>query len=483
MTQDFPNGYALLIGVDKNQVAAWALPDVAKDVAALKNVLVHPQRCAYRPENVRLLLGEQSSGDGIWDGLAWLGERLRQDQNATAVIYYSGHGFRDTHSSPPAYYLVPYDVTREGLRRKGLAAQQFAAEISALQPRRLLLILDCCHAAGLGAKDIGDEPSPGFAISAIPSGLLMGAEKGLAGSEEGAKGLELLATGAGRAVLSSSQGEESSYIRADRSMSIFTYHLIEALTGHAQPQQGATEVLVSDVMSYVYRRVPESARKAYDKPQTPDYQVSGNFPVALLLGGQGLAKGLTPPDPLVDAQAASAASPAPKSSVQVGSISGVSGGTINIAGGDINQSTREINTGGGAYFGKFDGTYVGRDQVNNSQDRSVHVGGNASGNTFITGDQAQVGGGMSQADFIELLRQMQALLAQAGLPPAEASILQGDLSAVQQQMAAPAPNKPLVLSRLSGVVSFVANAARVAAAAPQLVDMARQALEWAQKAL
>ena len=182
MTQDFPNGYALLIGVDKNQVAAWALPDVAKDVAALKNVLVHPERCAYRPENVRLLLGEQSSGDGIWEGLAWLGERLRQDQNATAVIYYSGHGFRDTHSSPPAYYLVPYDVTREGLRRKGLAAQQFAAEISALQPRRLLLILDCCHAAGLGAKDIGDEPSPGFAISAIPSGLLMGAEKGLAGS-------------------------------------------------------------------------------------------------------------------------------------------------------------------------------------------------------------------------------------------------------------------------------------------------------------
>ena len=36
--------------------------------------------------------------------------------------------------------------------------------------------------------------------------------------------------------------------------------------------------------------------------------------------------------------------------VQIGSISNVSGGTINIAGGDIHQETRHINTGGGAYI-------------------------------------------------------------------------------------------------------------------------------------
>ena len=81
-------------------------------------------------------------------------------------------------------------------------------------------------------------------------------------------------------------------------MSIFTYHLIEALTGHAQPAEGATEVLVSDVMGHVWRRVPASARADCDADQQPDYQVSGNFPVALLLGGKGLSKGLTPPDPL-----------------------------------------------------------------------------------------------------------------------------------------------------------------------------------------
>ncbi len=101
-------------------------------------------------------------------------------------------------------------------------------------------------------------------------------------------------------MLSSSTGEQPSYIRKDERMSIFTFHLIEALTGHAQPQEGATEVLVSDVMSHVHRRVPESVRAEcgpYVK-QTPDSQVSGNFPVALLLGGRGLSKGEPAPDPL-----------------------------------------------------------------------------------------------------------------------------------------------------------------------------------------
>jgi hypothetical protein len=79
-------------------------------------------------------------------------------------------------------------------------------------------------------------------------------------------------------------------------MSIFTYHLIEALTGHARPVEGAVEVLVSDLMSHIWRRVPQSTRQDWNKDQHPDYQLTGNFPVALLLGGEGLPKGVEPPD-------------------------------------------------------------------------------------------------------------------------------------------------------------------------------------------
>ena len=51
-------------------------------------------------------------------------------------------------------------------------------------------------------------------------------------------------------------------------------------------------------MSHVYRNVPKLVQSERGQDQHPDYQVSGNFPVALLLGGKGLDVGQAAPDPL-----------------------------------------------------------------------------------------------------------------------------------------------------------------------------------------
>ena len=76
--------------------------------------------------------------------------------------------------------------------------------------------MDCCHAAGMAtAKDSSaSELPPDFSQEAIP--------KGLVGE---------LKQGEGRAVFSSSTSAQQSLIRPDKEMSIFTYHLIEALKG------------------------------------------------------------------------------------------------------------------------------------------------------------------------------------------------------------------------------------------------------------
>lgn len=280
----FDHGYALLIGVNAHSVPERALPDVEKDVTALGEVLRHPERCAYPAANVRTLTGTAATHEGILDGLRWIRQRLQTDPEATAVIYYTGHGERDDSRTPAEFYLIPYDTTPD-VQSSALRATEFAAAINAMQPQRLLVILDCCHAGGMDVKEV--EPLPGGYVSAVmPPALLMGNES--VRLTPGAKGLEALAQGRGRAVLSASTGEQRSFIRKDRRMSIFTYHLIEALTGHAQPQKGAPEVLVSDVISYVTREVPKSAWGDQGEEQTPDFQMSGNFPIALILGGKGV---------------------------------------------------------------------------------------------------------------------------------------------------------------------------------------------------
>jgi uncharacterized caspase-like protein len=297
MSDLFTYGYALLIGVNENQAGGWALPDVAKDIKGLAGVLTHPQRCAYSEAHVKVIAGQEATRQDILDGLKWLRERIQVDTsgNATAVVYYTGHGLSEGSSDPPQFYLVPYDFDEGMIELSALRAIDFSRAVSALQPQRLLVILDCCHAGGMRVK--GADLPAGYVEAAIAPAVLMEGAKAVGPEAKGAKGLETLAVGSGRAVLSSSTGKQSSYMRPDGKMSIFTYHLIEALTGHAQPQEGATDVLVSDVMSYVYRHVPESA-KAAGKEQVPDFQVSGNFPIALLLGGKGLSKGERAPDPL-----------------------------------------------------------------------------------------------------------------------------------------------------------------------------------------
>jgi len=282
MADQFSNAYALLIAVNDNLIPQYALPTVARDAEALRDVLVHPERCAYPADNVRLLMGADASRDGIRGGLAWLKERVAADGsgNATAVVFYSGHGA--VNNDDDSYYLLPYDL-RSPITDSLLRAGDVAAAIEQVQPRRLLVVLDCCHAGGMNIK--GDDlfSEEGLRKSAAPAET---------------RPIAALSQGQGRAVLSSSSAAESSYVRSDRKMSIFTYHVVEALTGHAQAE-GATEVLVSDIMGHVSRAVPASAQAEYGASQTPVYQTSGeNFPVALLLGGKGISKGVALPDPV-----------------------------------------------------------------------------------------------------------------------------------------------------------------------------------------
>jgi uncharacterized caspase-like protein len=248
------------------------------------------------------------------------------------MILFSGHGWREATPGGDTF-LVPQDVRLDRLGMTALRATDFAAGVASVAARRLVVILDCCHAGGMAVK--GLLPDVGEVVAAAPAvNLFLGRPSDEDGPKE-APTLDPLDRGSGRAVLSSCAGDQLSYVRADGTMSVFTYHLIEALTGHAAPTPEAQEVLVSDVMSYVTRRVPETVRRQSGAEQTPDFRIVGNFPLALLLGGKGLAAESAAPDPLADLERLAA-------------------GSLTV-----------VNTGGGAYVGgnvsTDGGDFTGRD--------------------------------------------------------------------------------------------------------------------------
>ncbi len=375
MSDQFSHGYALIIGVDQNNVSNWALPAVARDVEALRDVLIHPQRCAYAEAHVRLISGTDATRSNILAGFDWLQTCLAGDAAATAVIYYSGHGWRDDQTQPPQYYFIPYDVRQDRLRSSALRADELAEAIDALQPARLLVVLDCCHAGGMGVKDLAASYTPAAAPLDFltPSGAIL-APAILAKELDNGR-LGQLSQGQGRAVLTSSRAEQPSYMSSKTQMSIFTYHLIEALTGSAQPRSGAQDVLVSDVLSYVYRHVPTTARQEVGSEQQPDGRLSGNFAIALLLGGKGLTAGTIPPSPL-EPLPVGGESERSGHNIQIGKIEAVnvSAGNqiIDQRGANIQVGGRTtIKTDGGSYVagdvGTEGGNFSGRDQVDRSE--------------------------------------------------------------------------------------------------------------------
>jgi len=277
MTENFSHAYALLIGVGQSANPDWSLPVTVNDMKSLRSVLTDPKLCGYidNEQHIRLLHDGMATRQAVLDGLAWLAKQAEGDPEATTVIYYSGHGYLNIDIG--RYYLLPHDVNKNDLFTTALPAEQFIEKLRKIQAQRLLVFMDCCHAAGMAtSKDaVLEEELPDFTQVALPKGLV-----------------EELKQGQGRAVFSSSSGKQSSWIREDKTLSLYTYHLIEALHG-AGSRPGEIVVRLSDLMYYLGKAVPESAQ-AIGRVQTPFADLATeDFPVALLRGGKGL-----PEDPL-----------------------------------------------------------------------------------------------------------------------------------------------------------------------------------------
>ncbi|MGL4554066.1 MAG: caspase family protein, partial [Gemmataceae bacterium] len=279
MAQTFSHGHALLIGVGTTQYSPWSLPVTVKDVKAVRAVLADPTLCGYPDDadHLRLLHDDAATRQAALDGLAWLKGRAAAEPDATAVVYFSGHGWLDAATG--RYYLISHDAEPHDIQGSALSADDLTAAIREVKARRLLVVIDSCHAQGMATSKDAAKPLK------LPAGLARAA------ATEGKGLLEALKQGEGRAVFTSSRGSQVSWVRADGALSVYTYHLLEAFQG-AAARPGETEVRLSGLMGHLSRAVPASARQIGGADQVPFFDtVAEDFPVALLRGGKGLPAG------------------------------------------------------------------------------------------------------------------------------------------------------------------------------------------------
>lgn len=272
--QTFVNGYGLLIGVGAD------LPVAVKDATALRDVLVDPDRAAYPPAQVALLTETAATRQQILSAFDHLIAQVNQNPEATVMVYYSGHGGRI--QSTNEYFLVSYGYDPAQRVATGIAGLEFTEKIEAIQARKLVVLLDCCHAGGVPALK---EPGETFIKSPLPPDLL-----------------NVLGTGSGRVVVASSREDEFSY--TGNPYSAFTDCLLEALQGKAAVNQDSYARIL-DVLIYLFDQVPQRANGPQHPYVNKVLDLGDNFPLCYYAGGSKVL-----PDEATDSTSSTTSPPA-----------------------------------------------------------------------------------------------------------------------------------------------------------------------------
>jgi len=259
MDNIYTQGHALVIGVGAD------LPNTIDDAIGLADILMDATRCAYPPGQVHLRTGEQATRKAVLEGLDLLAQKTSTD--STVVIYFSGHGYLTQSPLGSIYFLMPYGYDVNNLYTTAISGSEFATKLAAIKAQKMVVLLDCCHAGG-----VGDAKKPGLAFTKAPLPP---------------EALPLLSAGAGKVLIASSRENELSY--AGKPYSAFTLALLEALCGIGVAKEDGY-VRVADLALHAREMVP--GRTKNRQHPVLHFEHADNFVVAYYAGGEAQPKGL-----------------------------------------------------------------------------------------------------------------------------------------------------------------------------------------------
>ncbi|MBV8858567.1 MAG: caspase family protein [Acidobacteria bacterium] len=208
--------YALVIG-DGDYLSLPKLGTAARDARAVERVL----RESYGFQT-RLLVN--ATRPEIVAALS--GYRRTLGADASLLVYYAGHGYRDA-AAEKAYWL-PSDATREDVSKR-LDADEMTNGIRAVPARHVLVVSDSCYSGTLP-----------YVLSAPP-----------ASPAERERFLQKMAAGRSRTLLASG-GDEP--LADDGGHSVFAAALLRGLREMVGPRFTASELFVGYVLSPVAGR-------------------------------------------------------------------------------------------------------------------------------------------------------------------------------------------------------------------------------------
>ena len=226
--------YALIIGISRYQNSG-AIPNLEYadvDAKSVYEFLQQPAAGGFSRENMLLLSNEGATLTSIRQALTNF--VAKASTNDLLLIFFAGHGAPDRFA-PQNLYVIAHDTHVQNMPATALPMPQLLSYVEQnIKSKRVVLLMDACHSAGLSTEGTRD----------LPNNL---ANQYLE---------QLLYQQEGRAVITSSDVNEKSQEskKWGNGHGVFTYYVLEGLKGRADSNQDRL-VSVGELFRYVRQKV------------------------------------------------------------------------------------------------------------------------------------------------------------------------------------------------------------------------------------
>jgi len=231
--------YAVIIGIGKYQDKKIPpLKYATADAQAIYDILTNPNYGTVPRDHVKLLLDEKATERKIESAIGkWL--KRKSSKKDTVTIFFAGHGAPEDKET----YWVTHDAEIDDLYSTALNNNRIVEMLDRVRAKKMVVFLDSCYSAATVNRT---DKTRALSRVKIPYDKFKGE---------------------GRAIITSSTGEEQSLELDKFGHGVFSYYLVKALKGEADKNKDGY-IELDEVWTYVRERVTNTA-SGYGLDQTP----------------------------------------------------------------------------------------------------------------------------------------------------------------------------------------------------------------------
>lgn len=249
--------HLVVVGINAYKNPKYNLNYASADATSFSEAITSGSKDLFTKTNTIFIKDAEATKEGM--AAAFEKVKATAKPQDLFIFYYAGHGVINDKNQ---FFLVPHDVTQlygndNALEQRGFSANELQQLSKNIKAQKQLFILDACQSAG--------------ALNAVVSA------RGAA--EE--KAISQLARSTGTYWLTASSSEQFASEFSQLGHGSFTYCLLQAFNGDANPNDKQLTVKMLD--AYLQTKVPEVTQKYKGTVQYPvSYSYGNDFPIIMI---------------------------------------------------------------------------------------------------------------------------------------------------------------------------------------------------------